>query len=170
MKYFFLTLLLASQPFTGTAITDENDIYTLYLVRHAEKQLDDSDDPRLTDAGKKRSEQLAKWLRDKDIQDVWSSDFRRTRDTAKPALKQNGLATKLYDPQDQPALVKQLLESQHNALVVGHSNTIPELARLICECTIDDMDESEYDRLIVIAVVDGATMVRTLRQDRLFKP
>jgi phosphohistidine phosphatase SixA len=75
-----------------------------------------------------------------------------------------------YDPGNQSALIKQLLDRQHNALIVGHSNTIPELARLLCKCKIEDMDDSEHDRLIVVAVIDGATMIGTLQQNVLFRP
>ncbi len=154
----------------NAAAVDTNNGFTLYLVRHAEKQLDGSRDPVLTEAGKHRSEQLAKWFQSKDIEDIWSSDYRRTRDTATPLLKQAGLELSLYDPRDQSTLVEHLLDRQHNALVIGHSNTIPELARLLCECAIADMDESEHDRLIVIGVVDGVTNVSTLQQSQLFKP
>lgn len=45
----------------------------------------------------------------------------------------------------------------------------PELARLLCDCKIEDMDESEYDRLIVISVVDGKSRVVTLQQNNFFK-
>ena len=51
----------------------------------------------------------------------------------------------------------------------GHSNTIPELARMLCECEIAVMDESEYDRLIMITVEDAQIHVETLNQDELFK-
>ncbi|GMR15341.1 MAG: hypothetical protein BMS9Abin30_0967 [Gammaproteobacteria bacterium] len=154
----------------NAATVDTNNRFTLYLVRHAEKQLDGSHDPVLTEAGKHRSEQLAKWFQGKDIEDIWSSNYRRTRDTAIPLLAQTGLKLSLYDPGDQTTLVKNLLDRQHNALVIGHSNTIPALARLLCRCAIADMDESEHDRLIVITVNDSETKVRTLQQDRLFQP
>jgi phosphohistidine phosphatase SixA len=143
---------------------EETGGYTLYLVRHAEKQLDGSRDPVLTEAGQKRADQLANWFRDKGIRDVWSSDYHRTRDTAKPLLSSLGLELKYYDPGDLPALSKNLLDSQLNALIVGHSNTTPDLARLLCRCEIDDMDESEYDRLIVILIGSGKSKVKILRQ------
>ena len=91
-------------------------------------------------------------------------------DTANPLLIQSGLELSLYDPGVQTVLVKHLLDRQHNALVMGHSNTIPELARLLCQCAITAMDESEHDRMIVISVSDGEAKVRTLQQNRLFQP
>jgi len=169
MKTFLLSLLIACCFSTSAVGDDTSSRYKLYLIRHAEKQPDGSRDPVLTEAGKHRSEQLAKWFQDKDIKDIWSSDYHRTRDTVKPLLKKLGLALNNYDPGNQSVLVKQLLERQHNALIVGHSNTIPELARLLCKCKIADMDDSEHDRLIVVAIFDGATMVGTLQQNVLFQ-
>ena len=143
------------------------DNFTLYLVRHAEKQADGSRDPELTEAGKQRSEMLANWLKDKDIQQVWSSDYKRTRNTAKPTLSRLGLELNIYDPRDLPALGETLFSNQNNALIVGHSNTTPELARLLCNCDIEDMDESEYDRLIVISVINGETQAKIFQQHQL---
>lgn len=170
MRASILTLLFACCFSLDVVAVDASHSYALYLIRHAEKQLDGSSDPGLTEAGKHRSEQLAKWFQDKDIEDIWSSDYRRTRDTANPLLIQSGLELSLYDPDVQTVLVKHLLDRQHNALVMGHSNTIPELARLLCQCAITAMDESEHDRMIVISVTDGEAKVRALQQNRLFRP
>jgi len=164
-------LLLALLLFSADSIAiDAVNSYELYLIRHAEKQPDGSRDPVLTEVGKQRSVQLAQWFQDKKLKDIWSSDYYRTRDTATPLLLQTGLKLSLYDPGDQTALVKNLLDRKHNALVIGHSNTIPALARLLCQCTIADMSEAEHDRLIVITVADGVRTVRTLWQKRLFLP
>ena len=74
----------------------------------------------------------------------------------------------MYDPRDLPALAGQLLENRVNALVVGHSNTTPDLARLLCQCDISDMDESEYELLFVVSVTGDETKVEILRQTSLF--
>ena len=141
--------------------------YTLYLVRHAEKQVNDSHDPELTEIGRQRAVNLAHWLEDKDIADVWSSDYIRTRDTAAPMISSLGLSLNSYDPGDQTVLVGQLSERGRNALIVGHSNTIPELARLLCHCYISDMEDTEYERLIVIVFSDGKSTAKVLFQNQL---
>jgi len=147
----------------------EETTYTLFLIRHAEKQADGSRDPKLTETGKSRSIQLANWFEDKNIREIWSSDYKRTRDTAEPLLSQLGLELTIYDPGNQAALVEQLLHKQRNALIVGHSNTIPELARLLCGCFIEDMQETEHDRLIIVSVVGTNTQAETLQQTSLFQ-
>ena len=74
---------------------------------------------------------------------------------------------RLYDPRHLPVLVEDLLENRRNALVVGHSNTTPELARLLCQCVIADMEDSEYDRLIVVSISAGKARAETLVQHAL---
>ena len=124
----------------------------------------------MTKAGQQRAILLAAWLKGKDITDIWSSGYQRTIDTAQPLASELGLLLNIYDPRDQAVLVGRLLARQDNTLVVGHSNTIPELARLLCECAVADMEETEYDRLIVISVDGKEVQVETLNQSDLFKP
>ncbi len=169
MRVRILLFLLAC-CFIGNAIANDKDnSYTLYLVRHAEKQADNSHDPALTKIGKTRSELLAVWFQDKNITEIWSSDYKRTRNTANPLVTGLGIELSIYDPRNLPDLVKKLRHEQRTAVIVGHSNTTPELARLLCDCFIEDMDESEHDRLIVISISDTEMQVRTLQQNHLFQ-
>ena len=170
MRIRTLVFLLVCCFSGNTIATDNHSVFSLYLVRHAEKQSDGSRDPALTDAGKHRAEQLASWLRNKNVTDIWSSDYKRTLGTAEPLLNELGLEVTIYDPRNLVELAKQLKSKGHNSLVVGHSNTTPELAGLLCQCAIAEMDESEYDRLIVISVGDGNVHAETLKQGDLFNP
>ena len=169
VRVLFILLLTVVLGTACTAQPQPDDSYTLYLVRHSEKQADKGKDPDLTEAGNYRSEQLANWLQDKGIRKIWSSDYQRTRNTAGPLVSKLGLKTTLYDPRDLLALANELLENRENALIVGHSNTTPELTRLLCECDINDMDESEYDHLFVVSVSGDKTKVETLNQSLLFE-
>ena len=168
MRLQILMFLLACCFIGNATASDKDSGYTLYLVRHAEKQSDGSRDPALTEIGKNRSEQLAVWFQDKGITEIWSTDYKRTRDTAMPLVTGLGLELSIYDPRNLPDLAEKLLHNQRTALIVGHSNTTPELARLLCDCFVEDMDESEYDRLIVMSVTDAETQVKTLQQNQLF--
>ncbi|MDX2417624.1 MAG: phosphoglycerate mutase family protein [Xanthomonadales bacterium] len=170
MQVRILLLLLLGCCIGNINTNAAGDSYKIYLVRHAEKQTDAGKDPGLTDAGVFRAEQLTTWFQDKDIREIWSSDYRRSRDTVEPLLLSLGLELTLYDPRDLQALAKDLLDRRNNALVVGHSNTTPELARLLCGCVVSDMDDSEYDRLIVVVVTDGEKRIETLIQNTLFQP
>lgn len=126
-----------------------------FLVRHAEKA-DQSDDPPLTAEGQARAEALARMLRDAGIERIYSSDFQRTRDTAAPLASALGLEVTLYDPKRLAELASTLLSSPGRSLVVGHSNTTPELAGLLGGEPGPPISEDEYDRLYVVYRQGGA--------------
>jgi phosphohistidine phosphatase SixA len=120
-----------------------------FLVRHAEKA-DQSEDPPLTEAGRARAEALARMLKDAGVDGVFSSDFERTRDTAAPLARHLGLEVAPYDPNALADLAKTLRASPGRYLVVGHSNTTPELAGLLGGEPGPPIPEDEYDRLYVL--------------------
>lgn len=123
-----------------------------FLVRHAEK-VDDSEDPELSEAGKQRATALAHTLKDAGIERVYSTDYRRTRDTASLLAALLELPMEIYDPLELSALADLLRQSGQNSLVVGHSNTTPELAALLGGDPGPEIDEeSEYDRLYLVTI------------------
>lgn len=135
----------------------------LYLVRHAEKVTDGSKDPELTVLGQERAENLAAVLRSTGIQKIFSSDFKRTRDTAAPLAEALGLSIQIYDPGALRPLADQLLKLEDNALVVGHSNTTAELVDLLGgEGGAPIAEAWEYDRLYLVQT-EGGRVSRTIR-------
>ena len=70
MRIHILLLLVLCSCAGSTNAPETDDSYTLYLVRHAEKQLDGSKDPALTGMGRHRSELLSRWFLDKGIKDI----------------------------------------------------------------------------------------------------
>ena len=146
-----LVLLTATVAWAGG---EPEPSYTVYLVRHAEKT-GETEDPGLAPAGAERAERLAAWARGRDIARVYSSDYRRTRDTATPIAEAIAAPLETYDPRGLEALASRLAERGESALVVGHSNTTPQLAALLCGCEAPPMDESVYDRVYVVRVSSG---------------
>jgi len=127
---------------------------TIFLVRHAEKADDGSRDPDLNEAGKVRAENLATILSTANVDFVYSTDYKRTRQTGIPLAKQIGKEIITYDPRDGSALDKIIEESgTSRILIVGHSNTIPGLVnQLIQEEKYDQLDEMEYDKLFIVTL------------------
>lgn len=127
----------------------------VFLVRHAEK-VDASADPELSQVGAERAVDLAAVLRDSGIERIHSSDYIRTRDTAAPLAVALGLEVELYDPRDLEALAVRLEEGGGRHLVVGHSNTTPNVVELLGGEPGAEIDEaSEYDRLYVVTIAAG---------------
>ena len=141
-------LAIAVLCLAGCASTPAADhaTATYLLVRHAEKDLRVADDPPLTADGIARAERLAGSLHDTPLDAIYSSPYRRTRQTAAPIAAAKGIALVDYDPADATAFAARL-RADHprgTVLVVGHSNTLPPLARALCNCAIADMDERVY--------------------------
>jgi 2,3-bisphosphoglycerate-dependent phosphoglycerate mutase len=136
----------------------------VFLVRHAEKADSSSDSP-LAPAGEARAVQLATLLRDAGIDTIYTTDFRRTRDTAAPLARQLQLTPTIYDWEALPALAAEIRKRGGRSLVVGHSNTTPELVQLLGGDPGTEIDEkSEYDRLYVVAIArEGAVTTTLLR-------
>lgn len=121
-----------------------------YLVRHAEKTTE-KPDPGLTAEGQQRAQDLADRLSDIKLTAIYSSDYIRTRDTAAPIAAEQGIEVTLYDARDLEGLAKTLLAQKGEILVVGHSNTTPQLSALLGGVSGEPIIEAtEYNRLYVL--------------------
>ena len=108
---------------------------TVIALRHAEKAADDPRDPGLSDEGKERARSLARLLSSAGVTHLYSTPYRRTRDTLAPLAKGSDLTLVDYSPRDLPALARQLtlLPPGSVAVVAGHSNTTPSLVLALRE-------------------------------------
>lgn len=152
---------------TAPAAASADEPLVVFLVRHAEK-VDSSEDPPLSESGRERAALLARVLRDAHVQQVHSSDYIRTRDTAAPAAELARTEVKLYDPSDLPALVEKLRRAGGRHLVVGHSNTTPDAVKILGGDPGAPITEAdEYDRLYVVTVGgDGKVSTVLMRYGR----
>lgn len=146
MKYF-LCLLLLLPSITVFA----SDSFTIYLVRHAEKEKN-TKDPILTQCGERRAEQIAEILSTANINHVYSTNYKRTLATATPFAQQQNITIEQYSPRELTLLSQQLLAAKNNSLVVGHSNTTPQLAALLSDTQVKEISEKEYRGLYVVQV------------------
>lgn len=136
---------------------------TFLLVRHAEKAVDDTKDPSLSESGRGRALRLAERLKDVSVSAIYATDYRRTQQTAAPTALAHKLAVRTYDAAMPAKEFAARLRTEHatgTVLVVGHSNTTPAIATALCGCDISPLREDEYDRWIAIhADRDGTTTV-----------
>lgn len=133
---------------------------TIYIVRHAEKQLE-GDDPELAQVGQIRAQKLAQILSDKNIKHIYSTNYIRTKSTAKPTADQQGLEIQVYDPRNHDELVEKLKTDEGNILVVGHSNTVGQIANYFVGDAekYKDLEDIEYDFIYVVTLDDNSSSV-----------
>ena len=156
---------------------DEFKVTTVYLVRHAEKAAAPAADPPLTEAGTKRAEELVRTLSKAGIKTISTSQFLRTKHTAEPLAKQLGVPntvipvkmdtmnTRALSPDYLKQISDLIASSAGNVLIVGHSNTVPELIKALGGDNVPTIDDATYDDLFVLTVyAKGKAKVAHLKQ------
>ena len=166
MKFVILILsfvgFLALSPIS-LANTENEQTYTIYLVRHAEKQAEQKNPP-LTACGIKRAEQLATILEQANIKQVYSTQTLRTEQTAAPLAKQLSLGIISYSADDLSLFAQQVKNAQINTLIVGHSNTTPQLTALVASTPVADITEAEYQMLYQVHFQGNNAQLTLLKQ------
>ena len=117
----------------------------IYLVRHAEKL--SGDDPGLSECGRQRAQWLASYFSSLPVTAVFTTPYQRTNETAAPVAQYHNLPVQEYNPRDLADFALSLAGREGDVLVVGHSNTTPQLVRLLSSGKVEDLDESQFDRL-----------------------
>lgn len=125
----------------------------IFLVRHAERA--DAGgvvqkDPDLSETGRARAQALAETLRDAKISAIYTTEFHRTQETAKPLAEQLGMQPRIVPAKEAKQLIAAVKGADGNVLVVGHSNTLPEIMRALGIAQPPTLGEHDYDNLFVI--------------------
>jgi len=132
-------------------LDNDNSGAQYIFVRHAEKKT--GDNPSLTTEGALRAERLAQMLTLINIDYVYSTDYKRTIETAAPTSAAKNLETKFYNPRNLDDFANKLLTKHSNStvLIVGHSNSTPYLVnKVLKKDRLKAFDESDYDNLMII--------------------
>ena len=138
---------------------------TVFLVRHAERADAPREDPALLETGTARAQSLARILGKSGIKAIYTSQYLRTKATAEPLAKQLGitsvaisLKTTAANPrQIAPESIQEIVDKIYqrpgeNALVIGHSNSVPDVIKALGGDVVPTIDEKEFDDLFVVTV------------------
>jgi phosphohistidine phosphatase SixA len=129
-----------------------------YFVRHFEKL--PGENPGLTVKGQQRAQSLARYFTHIPVTKIYSTDYQRTRQSAQPLAEQLGMDIEYYSPA-RLADFASTLGSTDRIVVVGHSNTTPELVRLMGgEAKV--MDEKDFGRLYILSKNDLGTHTQSV--------
>jgi broad specificity phosphatase PhoE len=125
----------------------------IILVRHAERAAISGrvpSDTGLSATGHERAEALAKALKDAQIAAIYTTEYKRTRETAVPLAQSLGIQPEVIPGDDLRGLIAKLKASPGNALVVGHSNTLPQIISALGVSSRVTVAESDYDNLFLV--------------------
>ena len=132
---------------------------TVIFVRHAEKATLPTDDPGLSESGKRRAAELARQLVDADVvagvDAVYSTSYRRTEETAQPVAEALNLPILAYDASNTEMIIDEIVRKHKGKiiLVVGHSNTVPAMiGNMGASKKVPAIDEGEYDNIYIVSI------------------
>jgi phosphohistidine phosphatase SixA len=133
------------------------DKQIIFVVRHAERAdagstdaRSMSADPPLSAAGKARAERLAAMLGDAHVAHVFTTELRRTRETAAPLAAAVPVEPVAVPSKDVDGLVARVSAAKGASVVVGHSNTVPEILKKLGVSESIHIDDDEFGDLFVV--------------------
>lgn len=135
----------------GPGSWDPNDPTTVILVRHAEQRT--GDNPGLSPEGRLRAQQLAVTLQRVDLHAIYSTDTRRTQQTAEPIADDKRLRVERFDRDRVDRLIDDIRRRHRGGtvLVVSHADTLAELAALLDPgVNYDPLPASVFNNLYIV--------------------
>jgi hypothetical protein len=143
---FFILMMLITVWLAACTTT----LKPVYVLRHAEKGL--GSDPDLTPAGQARAQELLRMLRNVTVNAIYSTDTKRTRQTAQPLATAKNLTIQIYSDLSIANTILSGSEEQV-VVIVGHSHTVPELITAFGGTPpYTDIPGNEFDNLFFLIV------------------
>jgi phosphohistidine phosphatase SixA len=140
-------------------------VTTVFLVRHAEKADAPAQDPPLNEAGRARAEALARLLEKSGVKAIYTSQFLRTKETGEAVAKRLGVPASVVPLSSKPDKPREVSEQSirelvskveghagEAVLIVGHSNSVPDVIRMLGGDVVPKIEESSFDNLFVVTV------------------
>ena len=123
----------------------------VYLIRHAE-QMQDVEDPPLTDAGHQRAKVWLGILRDAGIKVVYTSKKRRTKQTGEPIAQALNIPLEAMKRRDVAGLVDRLRtrHAEDAVLIVSHTFIIPKLVKELGHSEDVTIERDDYGNLFIV--------------------
>lgn len=148
---------------TDTAVAQQ----TVFVVRHAERADTQSgaspvggSDPDLSNAGYARAESLAEVLKDAGVRAIFVTEYKRTQQTAAPLAKRLDIQPRTIVAKDTTALVAAIKNTPRGVLVVGHSNSLPEIVKALGVTEAIAIGDNDYDDLFIVSLGERPTLLR----------
>ncbi|MFL9842761.1 phosphoglycerate mutase family protein [Sphingomonas sp. ST-64] len=123
---------------------------SVHVVRHFDTPAGEKD-PDLLPQGVARAEALARWFRGKRLCAILVSDYKRTRQTVAPLAAGRSVVVQSYDPRDTPAVVARAKASACPVLIVGHSNTVPDIVQQLGGTRPADLAHEDFGDLWTVS-------------------
>jgi broad specificity phosphatase PhoE len=149
MRTFLTLILIAAASLAQPAFAAD----TVFVVRHMQKA--EGTDPPLSAEGAANARALADMLARSGIEAIFATPTRRAMETAQPLAARLGLKVTPYDPAKPDALAAKVAGLSGAVLIVGHSNTVPDLVARVGGKEAVALTEQDYGTVFVVTHDDG---------------
>ena len=161
MLIIILSFIISCKSDKKKEVVINNNTTIYYLIRHAEKDRSTkAKDAVLNELGLKRAENWAKIFKDIPFDEIYSTDYKRTQQTAAPTAKSKGLEVLSYETEN---LFNEEFKTQtekQSVLIVGHSNTTPAFVNAIVgKQEYSQINDSDNGKLFIVTIDDGISSV-----------
>jgi broad specificity phosphatase PhoE len=158
MKRVATVLLLLLALGVASCGRQQQGSTVILVVRHADKASDAEDSP-LNEAGVRRAQALAAVAADAGVSAIYTTQFKRNQDTARPLAEHTGVAVtempvNLQNPGDYgQRLARDIIEKHRGqtVMVVGHGNTVAAIVEGLTGRT-QQLGDIQYGDLLIVTV------------------
>jgi broad specificity phosphatase PhoE len=170
LRRLLAVLVLSLLAYPSVASAEQ----VIFLVRHAERAATPAgqppaashgmlgEDPPLSPEGEQRAARLAAMLASSGVKQIVTTEYKRTRQTAAPLAQKLKITPLLAAAKDPDPIVAKIKSTPGNVLIVGHSNTVPDLLKKLGVAETVTIGDNDYDNLFVVVrgAAGKATLVR----------
>ncbi|MFV8271135.1 histidine phosphatase family protein [Flavobacterium sp. GT2N3] len=157
-KYLLIVALFVLQISFG-----QQNTTTYYFIRHAEK-VDNSQNPDLSEIGLERATLWKKIFSEIDFDEIYSTDYKRTTQTATPTATAKKIQIKLYNPKtiSIDSFKKETLGKK--VLIVGHSNTTANFVnQIINQKKYAAIEDTTFGNLYIVTIKGDSITYQLLK-------
>ena len=148
IKTIAVALLVAFASAVSHAATPAQP--NIYVMRHLHTPAGVTD-PDLIDEGKKYAAAVSHSFQRDPPDVIYVSSTKRAQQTAAPLAERLKLTPKIYDPRDTPGLIASVSAETGTVLIVGHSNTVPDIVEKLGGQRPDDLSHEDFGDIWHIA-------------------
>ena len=151
---------VATAPLEAQAATSAPTV--VIIVRHADKAAEPANDPPLTATGVERAAALAEFLRDAQVDVVFSTNTTRTRETARPTAERFKVTPQLITGAGMAGMTASVVSlvkanAGKTILIAGHSNTVMPWIAALGGPKRPDLCDHQYDGIYMLVISEGGT-------------
>lgn len=128
-----------------------------YVMRHLQTPRG-VNNPDLTAEGTANAGRLPAWFENDPPVVIYVSSTKRAQQTAAPLAQVLGIAPKIYDPANTPALVQMVKAETGTVLIVGHSNTVPDIVEQLGGTRPAPIEDTQFGDIWHVAGLNGSTL------------